>query len=69
MDKNENSLRSGISSESADIVMNFSTMSDVFSKNPWIGDSTASCQHCNSDEGLYEYVTISQLVLVGEGTW
>jgi hypothetical protein len=34
-------------------------------KNIWIGDSRASCNYCNSDEGLFDQTTISKMINIG----
>jgi hypothetical protein len=32
-------------------------------KNLWIEDSGAFCHYCNSDEGLFDQVTISEMIM------
>jgi hypothetical protein len=36
--------------------------------NIWIADSGASCHFCNSDEGLFDQATISEMITVGNGS-
>jgi hypothetical protein len=36
-------------------------------KNTWIGDSGSSCNYFNSDEGLFDQGTISEMITIGNG--
>ena len=59
--------RNGIAGSAADVVLNTMTDYDENDQNIWIGDSGASCHYCNSEEGLYDYTTISEEITVGNG--
>jgi hypothetical protein len=43
------------------------TANDGIDKNIWSGDSGASCHYCNSEEGVYNYTTISEEITVRNG--
>jgi hypothetical protein len=49
------------------VVLTTVTTNDGIDNTIWIGDSGASCHYCNSEEGLYNYTTISEEITVGNG--
>jgi gag-polypeptide of LTR copia-type len=57
----------GIAGFAADVVLTTMTANDGIDSKIWIGDSGASCHYCNSEEGLYNYTTISEEITVGNG--
>jgi hypothetical protein len=64
---NQGGTRNGIAG-SADVVLTTMTANDGIDSKIWIGDSGASCPYCNSEEGLYDYTTISEEITVGNGS-
>ena len=59
--------RNEIAGSATDVVLNTMTDYDENDQNIWIGGSGASCHYCNSEEGLYDYTTISEEITVGNG--
>jgi hypothetical protein len=59
--------RNGMARATTDIGLDAIKLHASF-KNIWIGDSEASCHYCNSDEGLFDQVTISRMIAVGSGS-
>jgi hypothetical protein len=43
------------------------TANDGIDGKIWIGNSGASCCYCNREEGLYDYTTILEEIMVGNG--
>jgi hypothetical protein len=64
---NSNVIRNGVAGTVADIVLSSVENNEDFDHEIWIGDSGASCNYCNNDEGLYDCKTISEELTVGNG--
>jgi hypothetical protein len=65
--ENGNDTRNGVVGTVTDIVLSSVESEKEVDHEIWIGDSGASCQYCIDDEGLYEYKTISEEIMVGNG--
>jgi hypothetical protein len=59
--------KNGIAGSAADVVLNATTANDIIDSKIWIADSIPSCFYCNSEEGLHDYNTILEEVMVGNG--
>jgi hypothetical protein len=57
----------GVTSDTTDIVLSAINLHEPF-KNVRIGDSRASCNYFNSDKGLFDKATISEMITVGNGS-
>jgi Zinc knuckle len=64
---NQGVTRNGIAGSAADVVLNTMTSNDGIDSKIWIGDSGKPFHYCNSEEGLYNYTTISEEITVGNG--
>jgi gag-polypeptide of LTR copia-type len=62
---NQDGTRNGIAGSAGDVVLTTMTANDGIDSKIWIGDSGSSCHYCNSEEGLYNYTTISEEITVG----
>jgi hypothetical protein len=67
VEENENGTRNGVAGTVIDIVLSSVELKEEVDHEIWIGDSGASCHYCNDNEGLYEYITISKKITVGNG--
>jgi hypothetical protein len=67
IEENENGTRNGVAGVVTDIVLSSVESKEEVDHEIWIGDSGVSCHYCNSDEGLYEYITIPEEITVGNG--
>jgi hypothetical protein len=60
-------LKKMIAGSVAGVVLPTMTANDGIDSNIWSGNSGASCNYCKSEEGLYDYSTISEEITVGNG--
>jgi hypothetical protein len=59
-----NNVRTEVAGKTVDIVLNSMSKNSEFSGNIWIEYSGASCHYCSNDEGLFDFIDISEKVTV-----